>query len=118
MPLHLTNHWTMSCINFEKKRLEYYDSFHGNNSRIFPMLREYLAAESLDKKKVPFDFEGWTHWMPSDIPAQHNGFDCGVFTCQYMEFLSRDEDFCFDQSRMVYYRKRIAWECANVKLLV
>jgi sentrin-specific protease 1 len=50
-------------------------------------------------------------------PQQENGFDCGVFTCQYMESLSRGEEFFnFSQKDMPYLRRRMIWEIAHAKL--
>ena len=50
-------------------------------------------------------------------PQQENGFDCGVFTCQFMETLSRGEEFFnFTQKDMPYFRRRMIWEIGNTKL--
>lgn len=32
-----------------------------------------------------------------DIPQQMNGSDCGVFSCKYAEYLSRNASFTFSQ---------------------
>lgn len=33
-------------------------------------------------KQVQLDLSEWQNYQPADIPAQHNGCDCGVFgTC-------------------------------------
>ncbi|KAJ3276854.1 hypothetical protein HDV01_002909 [Terramyces sp. JEL0728] len=88
IPVHLGMHWVCSAINLKQKRVEYYDSLHGSNERCL-----------------------------SDIPAQHNGYDCGVFTCMFMEYLSREADFEFGQKHMEYLRKRVAHEIINTKLI-
>ena len=44
------------------------------------------------------------------IPIQENSSDCGVFTCMYMEYLSRDEPFDFTQEQMSFIRRRIIYE--------
>lgn len=52
-----------------------------------------------------------------NTPQQENGYDCGVFTCQFMESLSRGVDiFPFDQSDMAYIRDRMTWELGRSKL--
>ncbi|KAF8203259.1 hypothetical protein BJ912DRAFT_1019020 [Pholiota molesta] len=80
-------------------------------------LREYIKAEHQNKKKKDFDFTGWQDWAPDSTPQQENGFDCGVFTCQYMESLSRGEEFFnFSQKDMPYLRRRMIWEIAHAKL--
>ena len=50
-------------------------------------------------------------------PQQENGFDCGVFTCQFLETLSRGEEyFKFSQKNMPYLRRRMIWEIGNATL--
>ena len=39
-------------------------------------LRRYLMDESKERA-VEFSLEGWTDYVPSDIPHQQNGYDCG-----------------------------------------
>lgn len=124
IPVHLGMHWCCSVIDFKRKRFVYYDSLQGNNSKcllvIFAkqLLREYLESESVDKKKVEYDTSDWVDISPKDIPAQENGYDCGVFTCMFMEYTAREEEFNFGQSDMGYMRKRIASELINLKLYV
>ena len=36
-------------------------------------------------------------YILQDIPQQMNGSDCGVFSCKYAEYLSRDAPFTFSQ---------------------
>ena len=99
-------------------------------------LREYLDDEHRDKKKKPFDFTGWVDWAdevprfrsvvnfdltqspPQKTPQQENGYDCGVFTCQFLQALSRgeEEDFGFTQVDMPYLRRRMIWEIGNARL--
>ncbi|KAJ2999980.1 SUMO1 sentrin specific peptidase 1 [Globomyces sp. JEL0801] len=117
IPVHLQMHWCCAVINFKKNRFEYYDSLHGNNPLCLKLLREYVEAESLDKKKIPFDTSKWVDYTPKNIPEQQNGYDCGVFACMFMEFTAREENFAFRQSHMDYLRKRIALEILNKKLM-
>lgn len=54
-----------------------------------------------------------------DAPQQYNGFDCGIFTCQFLEYLSRGKEspFNFTQKDMPYIRKRMIWEIGNAKFM-
>jgi len=52
-----------------------------------------------------------------DCPEQENGFDCGVFTCQFLESLSRGVDFNFSQKDMQYLRRRMVYEIGKAALL-
>ncbi len=79
-------------------------------------MRSYLKAEWNDKRRQSFDFTGWKDIAPKDIPNQHNQVDCGVFTCLFMEYRSRDKAFDFDQSDIEFFRKQIAFEIIEGKL--
>jgi hypothetical protein len=58
-----------------------------------------------------------SHVALQDTPQQENFYDCGVFTCQFMEALSRGEDvFNFKQANMSYFRRRMVWEIAHTTL--
>eukprot|EP00158_Paraphelidium_tribonemae_P002420 Partr_v1_DN25352_c2_g2_i4_m21769 putative specific peptidase len=80
-PVHLGMHWCCGCIDMKNKRIEYYDSLHGLDSEYFKIIRSYLQDEFLDKHNKVLDLSDWTEYVPKDIPAQMNGFDCGVFAC-------------------------------------
>ncbi|KAG0206294.1 SUMO1 sentrin specific peptidase 1 [Mortierella sp. GBA30] len=118
IPIHCSgNHWTTAVIDMKKRRIEYYDSLLGNNPKCFLILRSYLEHECQDKLKKPFDFQGWENDCPKDIPRQKNGFDCGVFTCTFLECKSRGLDqFDFSQQNMPYLRKRIVLNIINKSL--
>ncbi|TPX78554.1 hypothetical protein CcCBS67573_g00139 [Chytriomyces confervae] len=117
IPVHLGMHWCCSVLNMKKKRIEYYDSLLGGNPTLFKIYRNYLQEESMDKKKIPFDFTGWSDYCPKDIPRQENGFDCGVFTCMFAEYSSREAEFDFSQEQMPYLRQRIVYELCTKQLL-
>jgi sentrin-specific protease 1 len=60
-----------------------------------------------------------TSYSPSlqDTPQQENGFDCGVFTTQFLESVAKgDEGFSFSQKDMLYLRQRMIWEIGRAKL--
>ncbi|KAG1715794.1 hypothetical protein ID866_1370 [Astraeus odoratus] len=113
---HNNSHWTGAAINFRRKRIESYDSMNLDRQLVFEKLHQYLDLEHRNKKGRPFDFTGWVDYDPEDTPQQENGYDCGVFTCQFMESLSRGEQpFKFTQRDMAYFRKRMIWEIAHAK---
>jgi sentrin-specific protease 1 len=59
----------------------------------------------------------YTNTLLQDTPQQENGYDCGVFTCQFLETLSRGEEtFNFTQGDMPYLRRRMIWEIGNARL--
>lgn len=115
---HNNSHWTGAAINFRRKRIESYDSMNLDRHQVFKALRSYLDSEHRNKRKKPFDFTGWQNHNPEDTPQQENGYDCGVFTCQFLESLSRgQEEFQFSQRDMAYLRRRMIWEIGHAKFL-
>ncbi|KAJ6627134.1 hypothetical protein B0H10DRAFT_1995609 [Mycena sp. CBHHK59/15] len=114
---HENIHWTGAAINFRRKRIESYDSMHSERGRVFKLLRQYVDLEHRNKKKAPFDFTDWVDYTSPDTPQQENGFDCGVFTCQFLESLSRgEESFNFSQKDILYLRRRMIWEIGHATL--
>jgi len=118
IPIHLGYHWCCSAINFKKKRFEYYDSLHGSQKNALYLLRNYIQEESKDKKKCEYDLSDWEDYCPKNIPSQLNGYDCGVFTLLFADYISREEQFDFDQSHIEYIRNKIIYEIINKKLLI
>ncbi|KAG9121272.1 Smt3-specific protease [Ceratobasidium sp. 392] len=117
IPVNLGNaHWTCAAINFKKKRIEYHDSMGTKRGKVYKYLRDYLNKEHHDKKKTDFDFTGWEDYFDENAPQQENGYDCGVFSCQYMESISRGADFNFSQANMTYLRQRMILEITRGKL--
>ncbi|KAF8958609.1 hypothetical protein BDZ97DRAFT_1906421 [Flammula alnicola] len=114
---HANLHWTAVAINLRRKRFESYDSMGASHKAVFQLLCDYLNKEHLDKRKAPFDTTSWEYWSPVDIPRQENSFDCGVFTCHFLEALSRGEEkFLFTQKNMPYLRRRMIWEIGKQQL--
>ncbi|TPX34336.1 hypothetical protein SmJEL517_g02941 [Synchytrium microbalum] len=90
-PVHLGMHWCCGMINLKKQRIEYYDSMHGVDTN---------------------------DYCPKSIPVQMNGYDCGVFTCMFAEYLAREEEFDFVQNDMPDLRKRVVYELSTATLLL
>lgn len=124
IPTHLGNHWICSCINLRDKRIEIYDSLGGRHQNIAKTLINYLVKDWEDKKikkklaTEPFNTEDWetNYKNPNIIPQQLNGYDCGVFTCSFMENLSRDIPFGFSQDNMNEIRRRMVFEIISRRL--
>jgi sentrin-specific protease 1 len=110
IPIHLGNHWCLSCVNFVDKTVKYYDSFGGKNPKCLNVIFDYLKEEYENKKNKTFDVSGWQLMHADDCPAQFNGYDCGVFTCINAEYLARDSILNFTQDDMLNLRNRICYE--------
>ena len=104
-------HWTSAVIYMEEQRIQYYDSLGGSGKMYLQVLLKYLEDEHMDKKKTPMKSpELWKLVScTDDTPRQQNGYDCGVFTCMFADFLSIDRSFeGFHPSVMSLYRQHIA----------
>lgn len=119
VPVHLDVHWCLSVVDFRKKAVMYFDSLGGNNAEACKILFDYLQQESKDKKGKELDTSGWTMSSKkcSEIPQQMNGSDCGMFTCKYADYITKDKPITFTQKHMPYFRRRMVWEILNHKLL-
>lgn len=119
VPVHLGVHWCLSVIDFRKKAVVYFDSMGGNNDEACRILFEYLQQESKDKKGKVMDTSGWSLHSKkrNEIPQQMNGSDCGMFTCKYADYITKDRPITFTQKHMPYFRRKMVWEIVNRKLL-
>ena len=52
-----------------------------------------------------------------DAPQQTNGYDCGVFLCQYAESISRRMHPSFTQNGMPSLCRNMVWEIMKGRLL-
>ena len=119
-PINVDNmHWTLAVIYMEEKRIQYYDSMGGNDQAMLKGLLEYVRDEYKVKNGgAEMDVSEWELVScKANTPRQRNGFDCGVFTCLFCDFISKDCELVFNQSHIDQCRVRIALSimknCAN-----
>mmetsp|Transcript_16086 Transcript_16086/g.46080 ORF Transcript_16086/g.46080 Transcript_16086/m.46080 type:complete len:223 (-) Transcript_16086:370-1038(-) len=94
-PIYEPSHWTLGVINYKHQRFDYYNSL-GNpipaTSRAgMRKLAQWIAGRATgsagDPTTGPPDGDKWKfHRMA--CPQQQNWIDCGVFVCQYANYLS------------------------------
>ncbi|XP_064222971.1 sentrin-specific protease 2 isoform X7 [Aotus nancymaae] len=99
VPIHRKVHWSLVVIDLRKKCLKYLDSMGQKGHRICEILLQYLQDESKTKRNIDLNLLEWTHYSmkPHEIPQQLNGSDCGMFTCKYADYISRDKPITFTQ---------------------
>ncbi|KAM7404737.1 hypothetical protein PAMP_012057 [Pampus punctatissimus] len=107
VPVHLGVHWCLSVVDFRKKAVMYFDSMGGNNDEACTILFEYLQQESKDKKGKELDTSGWSLHSKkrNEIPQQMNGSDCGMFTCKYADYITKDKSITFTQVTTISINK-------------
>ena len=103
-------HWGCAVAYIQLKKIQYYDSMHGDGKRYLEGIFKYLQDEHLEKKQV--ELPDKDHWKlipcQADCPYQLNGYDCGVFTCVYADHLSVEKELSFGQDYVSAMRQRIA----------
>ncbi|XP_077295563.1 uncharacterized protein LOC143917836 [Arctopsyche grandis] len=117
VPVHLDVHWCMSIVNFKDKTIKYYDSMGGKNKECCSALLQYLVDERMDKLKEKFDTSGWQLECVKEIPHQMNGSDCGMFSCMFAEYASRNVPITFSQNDMPYFRRKMVLEIIQGQLI-
>lgn len=117
IPVHKGIHWCMAIVHLKNKTIKYYDSMGAPNNQALTALTEYLKSECLDKKKTELDLNGWTTENVRNIPQQENGSDCGVFSCMYAEFITRNRPIVFTQQHMQYFRMKMIFEICTGQML-
>ena len=112
------SHWTCAAINFPDKTITYYDSMGASGRLILEILKRYLMDEHENKKKSALpNIEAWRLISPKrSVPQQQNCSDCGVFMCQFLNYLSVDDAFDFSQKHMQNFRMKMCLEIINKQL--
>ena len=88
-------HWSLVVVETSTKVLYYFDSI--------PRERIYSPAPRIIKKYMEkyYDNRGEKIFFKikrrGDAPCQENGYDCGVFICQYAEKIARRSPLNFSQ---------------------
>ncbi|XP_068159187.1 sentrin-specific protease 1-like [Drosophila tropicalis] len=117
VPVHVGGvHWCMAIIHMKNKTIRYYDSMGKPNQTVLNALESYLRDESLDKRKQPFDTSDFLIENVPNVPQQTNGSDCGVFSCMFAEYITRNRQLTFSQEHMEYFRKKMILEICGGEL--
>ena len=99
------SHWTCVVTKMQDRRIEYYDSMSGDDgSRFTSIIRKYIHDEWTYNKgggqQLPQS--GADSWqienMSDGVPQQLNGYDCGVFTIMFANYISINKKMEFNQS--------------------
>ena len=113
-------HWTCAVVFMQNKKIQYFDSMSGSGTNYVQGLFQYLQDEWKAKKGAEMpDLDQWelVYGHEGDnIPQQHNGYDCGVFTCMFAYYLSVDRPLSFNQSHINQFRDCIALSILNGKV--
>jgi sentrin-specific protease 1 len=137
------SHWICAVVFMKEKRIQMYDSLHGPGMPYLEAIFRYLKDDYKDKKggEMPDKDEWELVVTQGNTPNQHNGmffnvganlsptsrthecliilvriptgFDCGVFTCMFADFISKNCPLVFSQHHITQCRERIALSIMN-----
>lgn len=113
VPVHLHNHWCMAIIHISDHIITYYDPKGTPNQLVLDELERYLQTES-------GIHSSWNKENVQAGPQQINGYDCGVFSCMYAEFVSRKKRITskvFTEDHMSYFRMKMVHEICIGKMI-
>ncbi|XP_008835212.1 sentrin-specific protease 2-like [Nannospalax galili] len=119
VPIHRKVHWSLVVIDLRKKSIVYLDSMGQKGESICKIIFQYLQNESKTRRNIDLNPLEWKQFSMTaeEIPQQMNGSDCGMFTCKYADYISRDQPLTFSQQHMPVFRKRMVWEVLHRLLL-
>ncbi|EDO06364.1 Ulp1 protease family C-terminal catalytic domain protein [Babesia bovis T2Bo] len=106
IPIHKNKtHWYLGVVDMRpgSRCILTFDSLGGSHRLFFKNIRRWLQDEHIHKKGKPLEsIDDWKYnkqFQAERIaPMQYNGYDCGVFLCQYAECISIGKMFDFTQS--------------------
>jgi hypothetical protein len=115
------NHWILVVVYNKARRIQAFDSFQNENIPILKNLQRYLGDEwnrtrpgqpfpTYTLGPLPPSYTGPPHIIgekQADIPRQSNGYDCGVFTCMFADYISEQYPLTFTEANIPFFRRRI-----------
>lgn len=110
-PINISNsHWTMLVVFMKKRKIQYYDSMAASGRKYLEAIMRYIKDEHQAKKGTPIDMSDWeiVSCKRNETPQQHNGYDCGVFSIMFADFLSDNLELHFSQEDISDMRLKIA----------
>uniref|UniRef100_A0A1I7U109 ULP_PROTEASE domain-containing protein n=2 Tax=Caenorhabditis tropicalis TaxID=1561998 RepID=A0A1I7U109_9PELO len=97
-PMCTSKHWILICLDLINKRIEVFDSvycplrettYQNGEGDPIKCMRQWGENKEAVNGEEAMNFSTWPVYYMQNIPRQENGYDCGIFTCQYAERLSR-----------------------------
>jgi hypothetical protein len=102
------DHWALVVVYVKEKRVQYYCSLGGSGLSVMGAVFGYLQKHHLAVRCCVLpDISNWKIVECSiETPRQHNGYDCGIFTCMFADRLMQSRhNTLFTQAHMNCYRR-------------
>jgi hypothetical protein len=103
-------HWVCAVVFMQERRIVIYDSLRGEKpTGYLQAIFRYLLDEHQAKhgRPLPCASDWRLEQCGRETPGQTNSYDCGVFTCMFAEYITRDRQLDFTQSDITEYRKKL-----------
>ena len=104
-------HWTCAVAKMQERRIEYYDSLSNDGSQFTSKIMKYIRAEWAHRnngEKLPKSDSWQIENVKNGVPQQDNGYDCGIFTIMYANYILIDKKMEFNQSDIDKLRPLLA----------
>ncbi|KAF8597822.1 cysteine proteinase, partial [Ceratobasidium sp. AG-I] len=117
IPIHIDgNHWICAVIRPQSMVIEIYDSMKVERRNVYQRLCKYLVQEYRERRLGRIKPADWVYHVNPDAPMQSGSVDCGVFVCQYIDYLSRGCTPDFGEENMVELRDKMVNEILDAGL--
>lgn len=125
MPICELEHWRLVLtVDMRMQSIRYFDSFLCIHILAEHYLKQYLTKvlnflnyQSQRENGIALNLKGWSLEIPDNNPKRTNSFDCGVFVCQFAEFISRDSPLNLEQKHIKYFRQKMLYEIYTEEML-
>ena len=104
-------HWIHAFISFPHRTVTVYDSMGSPGYYHLAILRRYLHDEHQLRRGAPLPLDWRFIPCPLHTPRQPNSFDCGVYTCSFVDRLLRDLPLTVTPADIARYR---GWMAAGL----
>lgn len=120
IPICESNHWRLAIVDMRSQTIRYFDSLGLGDAKlilrkVFGFLNDHIQREI----GMLIKLDEWNLEIAANIPMQSktNDYDCGVFCCQYAEFVSRNCPLNFEQKDTKYLRQKMLYEIYKEEML-
>lgn len=118
IPIFKSNHWCLAIVNMRLQTIRYFDSYQLGHAKlhlnkVFEFLNDHIQREI----RTAIKLDEWNLEIAANIPIQKNDYDCGVFCCQYAEFILRNCPLDFEQKDIKYLRQKMLYEIYKGEML-
>lgn len=100
------NHWVLIIVDTVIHKWQYLDPMGGSLTKE----REAILTNFF-RRKFEFDFK--EHKIILNIPQQKDMCSCGVFVCEYADYITDNCPLYFSTADIAYFRIRIGWNILN-----